>query len=96
MVGNNPPYLLQHWTPSVPTIFVFTKYDMLTTAIEFGFLEMGKNYNTEDVELKAKRNLEERCIQPMQRLTKEKNIQHIAVAGEHVVMLRVAQINHWF
>ena len=68
---------------------------MLTTAIEFGFLEQGKNFNSEDVELKAKRNLEERCIQPIQRLTKEKNIQNIAVAGEHVAMLSIAQINHW-
>ena len=67
---------------------------MLTTAIEFGFLEKGKNFNSEDVESKAKRVLEERCIQPIQRLTKEKNIRHIAVAGEHVVMLRVAQVNH--
>ena len=76
--------------------FVFTKYDMPTTAIEFGFLENGKNYNSEDVELKAKRDPEKRCIQPIQRLTKEKNIQHIVVTGEHVVLLSIAQINHWF
>ena len=69
---------------------------MLTTAIELGFLEKGKNFNSEDVELKAKKHLEERCIQPIQRLTKEKNIQHVAVAGEHVVLLSIAQINHWF
>ena len=56
---------------------------MLTTAIEYGFWEQKQKFNSEDIELIAKRHLEERCIEPIQRqLTEETNFPYIAVAGE--------------
>ena len=55
---------------------------MLTTAIEYGFWERDQRFNSEEIQLRAKRHLEERCIRPIQRQTKETNFPYIAVAGK--------------
>ena len=79
---------------SVPTIFVFTKYDMLTTAVEADLLERGEDYTQADVETKAKQTVEEQCVEPIKTLTEETSIPYIAVSSESDAVPSVAPNNH--
>ncbi|KAL4074737.1 hypothetical protein V8B97DRAFT_1868358, partial [Scleroderma yunnanense] len=71
----------------VPTIFVFTKYDMLTIAMTYELEMTGKPYTEADVESKAKDYLKAHCIQPIERLT-NMNIPYMAVSTGHPEKLR--------
>lgn len=68
--------LLSH----LPSIFVFTKYDMLTELIETKWVDDRKEYTQEDVEKAAAKYIQDHCINPIQRITQERHIPFITVS----------------
>ncbi|KAG6330463.1 hypothetical protein ID866_8626 [Astraeus odoratus] len=65
---------------NIPTICVFTKYDMLAEAIEKEWIERQKDYEVEDVDREAELRLRKMCVLPIQDITKEGPIPYAAVS----------------
>ncbi|KAL4077465.1 hypothetical protein J3A83DRAFT_4368789 [Scleroderma citrinum] len=86
----------------VPTIFVFTKYDMITAAIESDLVDSTENYNPADVTSKVEQHLREHCIQRIEKLTEERNIPYIAVSKDNpeklgeLVQLTYQKVSEYF
>ncbi|KAL4063061.1 hypothetical protein V8B97DRAFT_2087741 [Scleroderma yunnanense] len=66
---------------NIPTIFVFTKYDMLTEAIERRWVLEKKDYTEEQLNLEADQYLKQHYIKCIQELTGRNNIPYIAVSS---------------
>ncbi|KAG6334821.1 hypothetical protein ID866_4273 [Astraeus odoratus] len=64
----------------VPAIFVFTKYDILTDFIERNWVDEGKTYTAQDVEVAAEQYLRKHCTGPIERVTGVRNIHYLAVS----------------
>ncbi|KAG6331385.1 hypothetical protein ID866_7702 [Astraeus odoratus] len=77
---------------NIPTIYVFTKYDMLTEAIENEWAEHKTDYEIEDVDTEADRCLRERCIPRIQDLTREDHVPYIAVSTRKRFKARLEQL----
>lgn len=66
----------------LPSIFVFTKYDMLTELIETRWVDDRKEYTQDDVESAAAKYIQVHCISPIKRITQEECIPFIAVSAK--------------
>ncbi|KAL4077780.1 hypothetical protein J3A83DRAFT_1663014 [Scleroderma citrinum] len=67
---------------NIPTIFVFTKYDMLTEDIERRWVLKKKDYTEEQLDSAADQYLKQSCVKRIQELTGQKNIPYIAVSSK--------------
>jgi len=73
---------------SVPTVFVFTKYDKLIDEIEIRWDDEGREYTESEVEVEAERYLQKHCIEPIKRLTGEHDFPYLAVSSASMVHYR--------
>ncbi|KAL4077788.1 hypothetical protein J3A83DRAFT_4156097 [Scleroderma citrinum] len=76
----------------IPTIFVFTKYDMLTEDIERRWVLEKKDYTEEQLDSEADKYLKQRCIKRIQELTGQNDIPYIAVSSKSRYKDRLKQL----
>ncbi|KIM53245.1 hypothetical protein SCLCIDRAFT_32005 [Scleroderma citrinum Foug A] len=86
----------------VPTIFIFTKYDVLATAVENALSDRVEDYTEADVESGAKQLVEAQCVEPIKKLTKDTSIPYIAVSTAHreklggLIQLTYEKVSEYF